>query len=101
VNGVKGCCKNGRSCNGVKDEALVCSMTGYVRCPKESFCCPTSYECYRDDAGSPQCRSFRNSTGNGSTPAASLEAPGSSDASKNTLSLFSTALFLCWIAYVF
>lgn len=39
-NGVKGCCKNGRTCNnGVKDEAPVCALRGYVRCPGESFCC--------------------------------------------------------------
>ena len=39
VDGVKGCCKNGRTCGGNHDEAPVCQKSGYLRCAKETFCC--------------------------------------------------------------
>jgi len=32
VNGVKGCCRDGRSCSS-------CTSTGYSPCPGENFCC--------------------------------------------------------------
>lgn len=36
VNGVKGCCRNGRDC-GTDDG--VCTTSGYVHCEGENFCC--------------------------------------------------------------
>lgn len=38
VNGVKGCCKTGRTC-GTDNDNVVCTNTGYVPCTGENFCC--------------------------------------------------------------
>jgi len=98
VNGVKGCCRNGRTCESDNEDA-VCTNDGYVPCTGGNFCCrkhfkvplqipalrtsprfthlvvAPDYVCYRDAAGSPKCRvpgvtSTRNASGSGfsSTP---------------------------------
>lgn len=38
VNGVKGCCKTGKTC-GTDNDNAVCTNTGYVPCTGENFCC--------------------------------------------------------------
>lgn len=121
VNGVKGCCKNGRTCGGTRDDAKPCASVGYVRCPKENFCCrrpfplhhpslplstPTviiavNYQCFRDDAGSPQCRSSTsNSTDTSPIPGVSLQA-AASDASKSSFNLLGLVPFLGLVGEIF
>lgn len=117
VNGVKGCCRNGRDCG---DAGGVCITQGYVPCPGETFCCrkpfplaipvlriltplffyflpAADYQCYRDGNGSPQCRASgttdtRTASGGGfsSTPRpTSTSVPGQLNSAVTSKNSFS------------
>ena len=48
VNGVRGCCRNGKTC-GTDSDNVVCTTAGYVPCTGLNFCCrepfPSLYPC--------------------------------------------------------
>jgi hypothetical protein len=127
VKGVRGCCKNGKTC-GTDNDNAVCTNAGYVPCTGENFCCreyilpcpplnagylsfrpppALDYQCFRDAAGNPQCRlttgtSTLTASGDGfaSTPRPTSTSAGSINSGVTSMisfDLFSIAPLLGWI----
>ncbi|KAG8978991.1 hypothetical protein FRC05_009201 [Tulasnella sp. 425] len=53
VDGVEGCCPEGKICTSTSDE---CANTSYLPCESYDFCCPPASTCTLDYLGEPLCK---------------------------------------------